>query len=93
MGRSWIDGSDANDPQIFASAGREWCLCEICLTVHCAHHWIVELLRHIDDLRSVALIAEARFRSGDERADKQESFDHGITNTIETRCTRANTAQ
>jgi amino-transferase class IV len=23
MGRSWIDSSDANDPQIFASAGRE----------------------------------------------------------------------
>jgi hypothetical protein len=63
------------------------------LTVHCAHHWIVELLRHIDDLRSVALIAKAHFRSGDERADKQESFDHRVTNTIETRCTRANTAQ
>jgi hypothetical protein len=56
------------------------------------HHWIVELLGHIDDLRSVALITEAHFRSGDERADKQESFDHGVT-IIETRCTRANTAQ
>ena len=42
--------------------------------MHCAHHWIVELLRHIDDLRSVALIAEAHFRSGDERTDKQESL-------------------